>query len=304
MYKRQKKEFSEINHIEIEGYNPYYSKKTSQKWAIIKQIPKFLKTINREKEIAEKLSIEQNIDIIISDNRFGFRSSKTTNIFLSHQLKIKGPFFIMKLINIINEIFIQRFDHCWVPDFENSLLSGELSNSKLPKTNIGPLSRFEKNVTERTKYKYKYLAIISGPEPQRGQFEKEIQNCFLKINAHCAIINGITNTKETSTKNITTYPHLETSVFLEVISTSELVICRSGYSSIMDLYFLEKKVFFIPTPGQPEQEYLAEYHLEIHGIHYQKQGAINLDLVNFNFINPKSRTKKKLLEAAFNKVNL
>ena len=210
----------------------------------------------------------------------------------------------MKLVNIINELFIQRFDHCWVPDFENSLLSGELSNSKLPQTNIGPLSRFEKNVTERTKYKYKYLAIISGPEPQRGQFEKEIQNCFLKINAHCAIINGITNTKETSTKNITIYPHLQTSVFLEVISTSELVICRSGYSSIMDLYFLEKKVFFIPTPGQPEQEYLAEYHLETHGIHYQKQGVINLDLVKFNFINPKSRTKKKLLEAAFNKVNL
>ena len=72
----------------------------------------------------------------------------------------------------------------------------------------------------------------------------------------------------------------------------------------MDLYFLEKKVFFIPTPGQPEQEYLAEYHLKTHGINYQKQGVINLDLVKFNFINPKSRIKKKLLEAAFNKVNL
>ncbi|MCK4562429.1 MAG: glycosyltransferase, partial [Flavobacteriaceae bacterium] len=33
----------------------------------------------------------------------------------------------------------------------------------------------------------------------------------------------------------------------------------SGYSTIMDLEKLSAKVFFIPTPGQFEQEYLAKY---------------------------------------------
>ena len=39
---------------------------------------------------------------------------------------------------------------------------------------------------------------------------------------------------------------------------SEMVLCRSGYTTIMDLLKLDKKAFFIPTPGQYEQEYLAK----------------------------------------------
>ena len=42
------------------------------------------------------------------------------------------------------------------------------------------------------------------------------------------------------------------------LNSSEMVLCRSGYTSIMDLAKLGKKVFFIPTPGQFEQEYFAE----------------------------------------------
>jgi UDP-N-acetylglucosamine transferase subunit ALG13 len=210
----------------------------------------------------------------------------------------------MKLVNQINRLFIQKFDYCWVPDFENSLLSGELSDFSLKKTFIGPLTRFKKSESERKKYKYKYLAIISGPEPQRSLLEDEIQNCFGKTNEHCAIINGLTKTKETSTGKITFYPHLETTTFKEILIKSELVICRSGFSSIMDLYVLQKKVLLIPTPGQTEQEYLAKYHQETHSICYQKQGEINLKKASFNFIKPKYRTKKKLLKAALGKMSL
>ena len=303
-YNIYKKEFSEIKHIEIQGYKPYYSKKRSQTWALIKQIPKFIKTIYSERKIAEKISLEQNADIIISDNRFGFRSSKTLNIYLTHQLKIKGPSPLMKIVNRINRLFIKKFDHCWVPDFKNSFLSGELSQSSLKKTFIGPLSRFKKTVGETKKYKYKFLAIISGPEPQRSLLEEEIQNCFLKTNQYCAIINGLINKKETSFENIPFYPHLETTAFRELLTKSEFVICRSGYSSIMDLYVLQKKVLFIPTPGQTEQEYLAKYHQKTNSIYYQKQGRIDLKKASFNFIQSKSETKKKLLKVAFNKVSL
>ena len=210
----------------------------------------------------------------------------------------------MKIVNQINRLFIQKFEHCWVPDFETSLLSGELSQSSLEQTFIGPLTRFKKTVGETKKYKYKYLAIISGPEPQRSLLEDEIQNCFRETNEDCAIINGLTKTKETSSGKITFYPHLETTTFKEILTKSELVICRSGYSSIMDLYVLEKKVLFIPTPGQREQEYLAKYYQETHSICYQKQGKINLKKAGFNFIKPKYRTKKKLLKTALGKVSL
>jgi UDP-N-acetylglucosamine:LPS N-acetylglucosamine transferase len=44
----------------------------------------------------------------------------------------------------------------------------------------------------------------------------------------------------------------------QAFNESEMVLCRSGYTTIMDLAQLRKKAFFIPTPGQYEQEYLAK----------------------------------------------
>ena len=44
----------------------------------------------------------------------------------------------------------------------------------------------------------------------------------------------------------------------ETINESKIVVSRSGYTTVMDLAKLGKKAFFIPTPGQTEQEYLAE----------------------------------------------
>jgi UDP-N-acetylglucosamine:LPS N-acetylglucosamine transferase len=40
---------------------------------------------------------------------------------------------------------------------------------------------------------------------------------------------------------------------------AELIIGRSGYSTVMDIAALQKKSILIPTPGQTEQEYLANH---------------------------------------------
>ena len=53
-------------------------------------------------------------------------------------------------------------------------------------------------------------------------------------------------------------PHLEDVDFVAALYSAKKIICRSGYSTIMDLVVLGKKAFFIPTPGQFEQEYLAQ----------------------------------------------
>ena len=42
------------------------------------------------------------------------------------------------------------------------------------------------------------------------------------------------------------------------LQKANMVICRSGYSTLMDLVKLQKKAILIPTPGQTEQEYLAK----------------------------------------------
>ena len=47
------------------------------------------------------------------------------------------------------------------------------------------------------------------------------------------------------------------------LQEAKMVISRSGYTSIMDYIVLGVKALVVPTPGQYEQEYLAE-HLTPH----------------------------------------
>ena len=58
---------------------------------------------------------------------------------------------------------------------------------------------------------------------------------------------------------------------------SDLIICRPGYSTVMDLAKLEKKAFFIPTPGQTEQEYLAKSFMEKKICYSQKQNKFDFE---------------------------
>ena len=58
--------------------------------------------------------------------------------------------------------------------------------------------------------------------------------------------------------NINIENYLLSDTLEQAINESELVLARSGYSTIMDLAATGKKAFFIPTPGQAEQEYLAK----------------------------------------------
>lgn len=43
----------------------------------------------------------------------------------------------------------------------------------------------------------------------------------------------------------------------DLIRSAKTIISRSGYSTIMDAYFLDALFEIIPTPGQREQEYLS-----------------------------------------------
>jgi len=108
--------------------------------------------------------------------------------------------------------------------------------------------------------KYKYAILLSGPEPQRGILEKLLLKEFENHSSSILFIRGILE-KELKTEthgNLRIYNHLLGKELEEALNSSEYIICRSGYTSIMDIAKLEKKAFLIPTPGQPEQEYLAK----------------------------------------------
>ena len=60
---------------------------------------------------------------------------------------------------------------------------------------------------------------------------------------------------------------------------SELVLSRSGYTTVLDLAKLGKKAFFIPTPGQYEQEYLAERLQKENLVPYCKQEDFKIEML-------------------------
>lgn len=261
------KEFPELPIFQLPSYNITY-RTSNMMWNMAWQFPKMIRAIaNEKKEISKIVKIE-NIDIIISDNRFGIFSDKTYNIFMTHQINLPIPIpFFRQIGNWLNRKIIQRFDECWIPDFElEPNLSGKLSHGHFllkntPIKYIGSLSRIKK--IER-KIQRKAIIILSGPEPQRTFLEKNILAQALELPYQFLLVKGQTEQKEHFyfNKNIEVVSFLTSEKLNQAIAESETIISRSGYTTLMDLVFLEKKAILIPTPGQTEQEYLADHFFE------------------------------------------
>lgn len=232
---------------------------------VLIQIPKFIFGIIKEHFEIKKIIKKYNIDLIISDNRYGLYSKKVPTIFITHQIAIKLPVsfrFAEKAVYKLHKKFIQKFDKCFIPDVDSSNnLSGDLSHKYPVPVNagfIGLLSRFKYKTS--INYSYDLMFIISGPEPQRSIFEKKIFEQTEKLNKRILIVAGKPGVSTSSVNSKYEYRnHLNTEEMQDAILESEIVICRSGYTSVMDLMTLKKKAILIPTDGQTEQEYLAKY---------------------------------------------
>jgi predicted glycosyltransferase len=109
---------------------------------------------------------------------------------------------------------------------------------------------------------YKNVAIISGLEPHRKILQEKLLQLFFDKNEKSLIIEGLPAPEINirNVNNVTIVSHLEDKVLAEILQNAETIYCRSGYSTLMDLYALGiKNAVLIPTPGQTEQEYLAEH---------------------------------------------
>ena len=261
-----KKEFPHLSYFNLSGYKIAYSKsKRFLPFKILIQIPKILKIIRSEHQWLKKTLKQNDFDAIISDNRYGFFSKDCISVFITHQLTIKTNVKTLeKTLHRINYRYIKHFTECWVPDMEGSMnMAGELSHPGslpgIPVKYIGPLSRFKKNVNDETTFKW--MVIISGPEPQRSLFEQKIFETVSKSNDNFLIVRGLPGEKEKdfSNPNCKVFNHLNTIEMQEALQASEFVISRCGYTTVMEILSMQKKSILIPTPGQTEQEYLAAH---------------------------------------------
>ncbi len=260
-----KKEFPSVEIFDIGGYKIRFSR--NKKWLLLKlvlQLPAIIFSIWKEKLWMRKITREYQINAIISDNRFGMYTKKIPSVYISHQLLIKtGNIFLEKIAQKLHYYFIKKYNYCWIPDSKENGLAGQLSHPKNTPSNIeyiGPLSRFEplKDLPE----KYEVLISISGPEPQRIIFEKKILFQLQHFNKRVLFVRGLPLEKEslkTDNELIEIENHLPANELNKAFEQSKIIISRSGYTTVMDLVKLSKNAILIPTPGQTEQEYLADY---------------------------------------------
>lgn len=256
-----KKEFPALLTLELPSYHIEYSKKgRNLKWNLLKNSPKTILAVYKEKKEVSKWVTKYNLSGIISDNRIGVYSKKIPSVYITHQLNVlsgKTTWISCKA----HQFLIKKYVECWIPDskcYVNlSGVLGHLKKTSLKLRYIGILSRFEK---QNLPIKYDLMVLISGPEPQRTILEHKIIEELQNYKASVILIKGKVEDRQIKEviKNITLYNFMQTKQLEQTINESEIVLCRSGYSTIMDLCKLEKKAFFIPTPGQFEQEYLAK----------------------------------------------
>ena len=283
------KAFPDIEFIEFPGFNPIYSRSNTQVFKMMASFPGALRDFRHDHKTVESIIRNHNIDMVISDNRFGCWSKQVPSVFITHQLHIQVPkiwCWTTPIINMFNNHYIKKYDEVWVPDVENEpSLGGRLSHPAIKgvKTKyIGYLSRFSSDnqyISEKTN---KYLVILSGPEPQRTMFEDIVLKQARETSDNILILRAKPESNDLLRDvpdNVSMFNHVDDEMFVKLVDSAETIVCRGGYSSLMDLVRLGRTAFLVPTPGQTEQEYLAKHLSETGQWRWCRQSDFRLDRI-------------------------
>lgn len=253
-----RREFPGLQFIELPPYNPVYpGSNGSMPGKMIAQIPKFLRAVRREHAAVDDAIRQLEITHIVSDNRYGCWSARRPSVIVTHQPSVLMPARFGMLAPVTAAVIgrmLSRFQACWIPDYASGGLSAPMiSGARRLQACffVGPLSRFVPS--GNTGITYDVAVVLSGPEPQRSLLEEVISSQLRATSLRYVIVRGVIADGE----NNGAVNFLTTARLQELMEQSGIVICRSGYSSVMDLAALGKNAILIPTPGQTEQEYLA-----------------------------------------------
>lgn len=251
-----KQEFPECVHHSLPDYNVDY--RGGFMLAVFRQAFKLFRVIRREHFAIRKIAAQERPQLIISDNRYGCYHPEIPSVFICHQPNIPISF-LRPLAVWFHSRFLKRFKEIWIPDMPDQALSGDLSNDVAGVSTrfIGPLSRFEW-ISERSPTdEWFAMGIVSGPEPDRIRFEQKLLKAMISTGKSCLLVTGVPSREISYEGLVKIAGHLPAVEFLQAMRSSKVVISRSGYSSILDYAVTGVRAILVPTPGQPEQEYLA-----------------------------------------------
>lgn len=283
------KEFPEHEFIKFPGFTPKYSRSNTQVFKMMAAFPGALRDFRRDHKTVESIVKNYNIDMIIADNRFGCWSKHVHSVFITHQLHIQVPKiwkWTTPIINLFNNSYIKKYNEVWVPDEENEpSLGGKLSHPAIHGVEtkyIGHLSRFSVDNQKVSEKPNKFLVILSGPEPQRTMFENIVLEQARHIKDNILILRAKPDSNDLVRdvpENVSMFNHVDDDMFVKLVDSAEIIVCRGGYSSLMDLAALNRTAYLVPTPGQTEQEYLAKHLSKSLGWRWCRQNEFKLDRI-------------------------
>ena len=286
------KEFPSLEFFELPSYKISYGR--NLKWSLILKIPTIVRAVHKERLLIQEY-VHQNPNVvgIISDNRFGCYYTKIPSVYITHQLNVLSGF-LTPVTSFFHRRVIRKYNECWIPDEENSVYSGKLSRSSknLNQKYIGVLSRFKKQELPQD---IDVLILLSGPEPNRTQLEIKLTSIFKTSSKKVYLIQGVVEKTQKTTKEnqLTIVNFMLTKQLEHTLNLSKMVICRAGYSSVLDLVSLRKKALLIPTKFQNEQEYLAKYLQQKGYFSFVKERKVNKNTLDvFPEFTPANYQKK------------
>lgn len=270
--------FSSLRVIDLPSLELRYDENPQQPLFYWRAIPALIRFTIADHYYLRQILAREHFDLVVSDNRFGLFSKDVRSIYITHQLYPILPkrlAFFQPVVRALHALIFKRYHEVWVPDYPalQASLAGDLSHGgrydKCVKY-VGPLSRFMFSFPEEIskgclrEMEYSVVVLLSGLEPQRTLFEREILDRFADSSEKVLLVRGKISAPRTELQrdNITIIPSISDDELVVAMQKANQIIVRSGYTTIMDLHVLGvlDKAEFHPTPGQSEQEYLNTYH--------------------------------------------
>ena len=269
----------EVPQCDFIEFKDYPSPFTTSRHFILKflaMMPMFQTAVNGERRKMERLLRKRKFDLILSDHRYSVRWPGIPSFIISSMLSVIAPIWMYAegigpklypidfLLEMYNVRTMSRFDRIIVPDeADDRVHLGCRMTHWLDRFDMkrvyyaGIIANIKRLHLEED---VDVFITISGPEPQRTELEKVILAQVERLPGERIVVTcGKPETRRVRRigDRITVYDWLSRREQVEMLNRARLVVCRSGYTTIMELAELGKKALFIPTPYQTEQEYLA-----------------------------------------------
>jgi uncharacterized protein (TIGR00661 family) len=271
------------------------------------QLNNILTKIKLERRWLRSFVDREQLVALISDNRYGLWDHRIPCVIITHQLQPISGFGSVanKIVRHFHYKLIQRFQQCWVPDYGTERnLAGKLSHPavlpRIPVNYIGMLSRYAMQPANDSDQHIDLLIVLSGPEPQRSIFENKILNEVKSLDLggkRWVLVRGLVQESSVPDRvnGLELINFLDAAGLQQMLQRSNFVLSRSGYTSLMEHLSLRKKMILVPTPGQTEQEYLADYMMQMGFAVSMTQHEFGLASAlekakNFNYRSPEFET--------------